>query len=203
VTQVNLLPPEALARQRTRRVIAGVVAGAAVLVALFVFIYFLQSTRLSKAEKKLQAQEAVNGRLQSQIAGLSQFAQLKQDVTEKNMQLSGLLSGQVLWSGILQDVSMIIPDKMSLTSMNATLAEANGSQPASGNGLIGNIQFAGVAADRPTISVWLTRLEQEKGWVNAWVSSLTSSTDAQGNKIIQFSGSVDLTPDASTPVPPV
>jgi Tfp pilus assembly protein PilN len=203
VTQVNLLPPEAVARQRTRRVMAGVVAGAAVLVALFVFIYFLQSTRLSKAEKKLQAQEAVNGRLQSQIAGLSQFAQLKQDVTDKNMELSNLLSGQVLWSGILQDVSMIIPDKMSLTTMNSSLGGADSSQPTAANGLIGSITFSGVAADRPTISVWLTRLEQEKGWVNAWVSTLTTITDAQGNKVIQFSGSVDLTPDASTPVPQV
>jgi Tfp pilus assembly protein PilN len=101
VTQVNLLPPEARARQRTRRVMVLVVAGAAVLVALFVFVYFLQSARLSKAEKKLQAQEAVNGRLQSQIAGLAQFATLRQEVVQKNMQLSSLLSGQIQWSGVL------------------------------------------------------------------------------------------------------
>jgi Tfp pilus assembly protein PilN len=201
MTQVNLLPPEAMARQRTRRVVGAVIGAAVVVVALLVFVYFLQSARLSAADKRLQRQNTVNARLQSQIAGLRQFSDLREQVDGKNNQLKGLLSGQVMWSGILQDVSMIIPDKMTLTSMNASLSGAGGSEAV--NGLIGTIQFSGIAADRPTVALWLTRLEEEKGWVNAWVSTLTSTIDSNGNKIIQFGGSVDLTSDASTPVPQI
>jgi hypothetical protein len=63
--------------------------------------------------------------------------------------------------------------------------------------------FSGVAADRPTIALWLTRLEEEPGWVNAWVSTVNVTTDTSGNKLFQFSGSVDLTSEASTQVPQI
>jgi Tfp pilus assembly protein PilN len=201
MTQVNLLPPEARARQRARRVVAAVIAGAVIIVALLVFVYVLQAARLSRVDKDLTAQQATNGRLETQIAALSQFAKLRDDLNAANAQLGGLLSGQVLWSGVLQDVSMIIPDNMTLSSMNGSLNDTSGGAQVSANGLIGTITFSGVATDRKTVALWLTRLEEEKGWVNAWVSSVTSSIDTSGNKVVQFSGSVDLTSDASTPVP--
>lgn len=201
MTQVNLLPPEARARQRARRVVGAVIAGAVGIVALLVFVYVLQAARLSTAEKKLTTQQATNGRLQSQIADLAQFAKLRDDVAAGNAQLGSLLAGQVLWSGVLQDVSMIIPDKMTLTAMNASLTAAGTPGVAAGNGLIGTITFSGVASDRTTVALWLTRLEEEKGWVNAWVTTVTTITDSSGNKVIQFSGSVDLTSEASTAVP--
>jgi Tfp pilus assembly protein PilN len=168
---------------------------------MLVFVYVLQAARLSRVDKDLTARQATNGRLETQIAALAQFAKLRDDVNAANAQLGSLLSGQVLWSGVLQDVSMIIPDNMTLSAMNGSLSETSGGAQVSANGLIGTITFSGVATDRKTVALWLTRLEEEKGWVNAWVSSVTSTTDSSGNKVVQFTGSVDLTPDASTPVP--
>jgi len=71
--RINLLPPETYERQRIRRRTAAVVAvGLIVLAALGAF-YFLQILRLSQVEDDIQAQEAENAQLQSQINELQEI----------------------------------------------------------------------------------------------------------------------------------
>jgi Tfp pilus assembly protein PilN len=197
MTQVNLLPPEVRERQRTRQLTVAILFGAAAVVALLLILFVLQSSKLSSANKELTAQQDVNRTLQGRIASLAQFQQLRQQVNDQQALLTGLLEGQVLWSGVLQDVSMVIPSSAYLTQLSGNLNPA----PATA-GLIGSLQFNGVSLDQPTVADWLTRLEEVKGWVNSWVSSDTKGTDASGNPVINFTGTVDLTTEATTPPRP-
>lgn len=204
MTAVNLLPPELRGRERTRRLAAAVVAGSMMVVALLGVVYVLQMTKLSEAEKQLQAQQGENAGLQTKIAGLQRFAELKQQLAERQALSDSVLQKQVLWSGVLRDVSMVIPGQMYLTSMTASAAGSGGETESSststatsstavtpGADLVGTIQFQGVAADQRTVALWLTRLEEVKGWANAWVSS-TSKSSLSGADVIQFSATVDL-----------
>ena len=61
--------------------------------------------------------------------------------------------------------------------------------------LIGNIQFQGTTMDQPTLSKWLSRLDDVDGWVNPWVTSDTKTE--QGTVVYTFSGTVDLTSEAT------
>jgi len=212
MTQVNLLPSDVRERQRSRRLVAAAVAAVGAVVALLFFVFVLQSARLSNTEQKLNAQQAVNADLQSKIGQLQQFADLKQTVAAREGVRAGALNGQVAWSGVLRDISMVIPNQMWLTGMNATLTDtsslpASGTPPTSGGAIAptmaGSIQFQGMASDFPTVGKWLTRLEQVKGWVNSWASSAvksaSTSTDVSvpnANKV-QFTASVDLTTEAT------
>jgi Tfp pilus assembly protein PilN len=211
MTQVNLLPSDVRERQRSRRLVAAAVAAVGAVVALLFFVFVLQSARLSNTEQKLNAQQAINSDLQGKISQLQRFAQLKQDVAAKEAVRDSALNGQVAWSGVLRDISMVIPNQMWLTGMNATLADttslpASGTPPTSGGGAIapvmaGSIQFQGTASDFPTVAKWLTRLEQVKGWVNSWASSAIRATGTEpstsnANKV-QFTASVDLTTEAT------
>jgi hypothetical protein len=66
--------------------------------------------------------------------------------------------------------------------------------------LIGSIQFQGTASDHPTVARWLTRLEQVNGWVNPWISTSSKLSDegtSTADSKVQFSGTVDLTVDAT------
>lgn len=211
MTQVNLLPSDVRERQRSRRLVAAVVAAVGAVVALLFFVFVLQSARLSNTEQKLQAQQAVNADLQTRIAQLQPFQQLKQTVAAREAITAGALNGQIAWSGVLRDISVVIPNKMWLTTMNASLADTS-ALPVEPGGtsegadalaplMAGNIQFQGVASDFPTVARWLNRLEQVTGWVNSWTSSATRSgsgdtTDPNANKV-QFSASVDLTAEAT------
>ncbi len=215
MTQVNLLPGDVRERLRSRRLMAAVVAGAGAVVALLFFVFVLQSARLSNSEQKLKAQQAVNADLQAKIGQLQQFQELKLTVAAREALAAGALSGQVAWSGVLRDVSMVIPNKMWLTGLSSTLASAtapvlapSGTPPNTGGApapaapsLIGSIQFQGTASDFPTVAKWLNRLEQVNGWVNSWAanaarSATTGGTDPNANKVT-FSASVDLTTEAT------
>lgn len=194
---------------------AVVVAGVGAVVALLFFVFVLQSARLSNAEQKLKAQQAVNSDLQGKIGQLQQFQDLKLTVAARQALAAEALSGQVAWSGVLRDVSMVIPGKMWLTGLSATLTNApaaplpaSGTPPSTGGAsapatasLVGSIQFQGMASDFPTVAKWLNRLEQVKGWVNSWATNAaraagTDSTDLNANKVT-FNASIDLTSDAT------
>jgi Tfp pilus assembly protein PilN len=193
MTQVNLLPAEIKVRKQVRRTTALVVSAGVAVVAFLFFIFVLQSARLVSVTESLERQQGVNSSLDAQVASLTRFEQLKQTLATRQALLSGLESGEILWSGVLRDVSMVIPDQVYLTTLT-TAAGAQASTAAGGSALVGTIQFGGVAADFPTVAKWLTRLEEVTGWVNSWVGSASeSATDGH----VDFSGSVDLTVDAT------
>jgi len=203
MTQVNLLPAEVKQRQRTRRATGLIVSGAVAVVALLFLLFVMQSARLGKAQDELAAQQQANAGLQSQIADLQKYADLKAQVSAKQAVVAEALQNEVLWSGALRDVSMVIPGNMWLVSMTGTVTVPTGSAPVPGTvgtgpdaGLVGNVQFTGSALTQPTLSEWLKRLSKVDGWANPWISQSTKG--ATGNQTTyQFSGSVDLTTGAT------
>ena len=213
MTQVNLLPSDVRQRQRTKRLTLLVIGGAGAALGLLFLVFVLQTARLSNAQRELTVQQSQNNALQSKIAGLERFQQLKQSVADGEALVGEVTQGQVMWSGVLKDVSSVIPGQMWLTGMTGTLSgspvgaqsPAPGAAPAGatattilpGSGVVGNIQFTGVAFDHTTVALWLTRLEEVKGWVNPWINSSTKGSASGGPTLVNFTGSVDLTAGAT------
>ena len=192
MTQVNLLPVEVQQRRKSRRQTTMVTSAVAGVMGFLILIFILQSARLAAANRQLEEQQAANGRLQSEINGLTRFEQLKQAVTEKEGLLANVLRGEILWSGVLRDISLVIPRDMWLTSLTGQMQASSTSSAAStpvGEGLVGTIQFQGQAFAHTTVADWLTRLESVEGWLNPWIS--TSSRAGTGAQV-NFSSSVDL-----------
>lgn len=218
MTQVDLLPRELRERQRARAFTMAVGVGVLLVFFIFALMYLLQVGRLSEAEEDLSAQSTANAKLERQIQGLGQYEQLKQAVSEREALAAEMLRGHVLWSGVLRDISRVIPADMWLTSMSGSLAGATagttdpsqppppptGSAPSSttvaaapGSGVVGSIQFEGVAFEQPTVASWLRRLEEVTGWVNSWVMSSSKDEATSGGAQVHFTGSVDLTVQAT------
>jgi hypothetical protein len=107
---------------------------------------------------------------------------------------------EVSWSGVLLDVSRLIPDASYLTNLSGQIlaaAAAPGEAPTTPETtLIGNMTFAGVAEETETIATWLTRLEQIQGWVNVWMTS--AQENQPFSRIYTFSNGIDLTQEAAT-----
>jgi Tfp pilus assembly protein PilN len=204
MTEVNLLPADLRRRQRTRQLTSAAAGLAALVVLLLLLVFLYESGRLSTANNHLDEQNATNAQLQSQITDLQRFDQLKGDVDQRQALVDGLLQEQVMWSGVLHDVSMVIPGQVYLTQVSGLITESPGSTDtlATPAGILGAIQFQGVALDHPDVALWLTRLEQVDGWENPWVtvSQKTTSTVTSGattGTTVNFTGSVDLTADAT------
>ena len=206
MSQVNLLPPELRQRQAQRRTTTMIALAGAGLMALLLLFYFIQLGRLSSAQGDLEAQQAQNAQVQQQIDELQPYADLEQELADKQALVAQLYLNEVSFSSALLDVSRVIPDQSVLSNLTAALTApgttaggvvaptgATGVVPGS---LIGSMTFSGTALETRTISEWLTRLEQIEGWVNPWVSSATEN--GVRSQIYQFTSGVDLSTDATT-----
>lgn len=193
MSQVNLLPPEIQAAQRQRR-LAGVVAlaGIGVIGLIFVF-YVLQLGKVSAIRSDIEDQKQTNQSLQSQIQALQEFEELRARAQAKQELLNEVFANEISFSGLLMDISRVIPSSAALTSMTATSQEP-APTPGGSTLLTGRIDVAGLALDYETIASWLTRLERVRGWVNPWVTSIA---DPENGPITYTSG-VDLTTAALT-----
>jgi type IV pilus assembly protein PilN len=193
VSQVNLLPPEILAAQRQRR-LAGVVALAGVgVIGLILVFYVLQLGKVSGIRSDIDQQKQTNQGLQSEIEKLREFEALRGRAQAKQKLLNDVFANEISFSGLLMDISRVIPSTAALTSMTATSQEPT---PTTGGTtlLTGRIDIAGLALDYDTIASWLTRLERVRGWVNPWVTSIADPE----NGPITYSSGVDLTTAALT-----
>jgi Tfp pilus assembly protein PilN len=197
--RINLLPPEIYERQRLRRRTALVVAVGIILLAGVGAFYFLQILRLNAVEDDVAQQEAENARLQQEIGELQEIADLQAEIESTRTLVSTLLSDRVLWSGILRDISLVIPGEAWLEGLTGSLATATvgateaptvqGQGPPAG--LVGQITFTGFAFDHRDVALWLSRLEDVRGFVNPWLSNSAKAPIGE-TEVVQFSSSVDL-----------
>jgi Tfp pilus assembly protein PilN len=194
MSQVNLLPPDILAAQRQRR-LAGVVALAGVgVIALILVFWVLQVGNLSGVRDEIERQEETNRALQERIAQLQRFEELQARAQAKQGLVNQVFVNEISFSGLLMDVSRVIPSTAALTSLNASREPVPA--PATGGTtlLLGRIDVAGLSLDYDTIASWLIRLERVRGWVNPWVTSIV---DPESGPITYTSG-VDLSQAAVT-----
>ena len=208
--RINLLPPEVGERQKLRRRTLLTIGLGVVLLALVGGFYFLQVGRLSGVEEDIQAQEDVNADLQRQISELQDIAALELEITSTRDLLSALLQDRVLWSGILRDISLVIPSELWLEGLTGQVGAAAGAEgeaaPVTEAGLVGQISFTGQALSHREVALWLSRLEDVRGFINPWLSSSTKSgeTGAEeegeavvtGPSTVSFASSVDLSDQA-------
>jgi Tfp pilus assembly protein PilN len=197
VSQVNLLPPELRQKQATRRTTTLSAAGGAVALVLVMLFSFMKSSELAQKQDDLAAQQAVNARVTAQIAELQKFGQLQSELQTKQQLISTVFANEVSWSGILLDVSRVIPPDAYLTGMTGQIAPPTTTgTTTTPTGLIGSLTFTGNVKGADTLAAWLTKLEQVKGWVNAWANSATES--GPFTRIYQFQSGVDLSSDVVT-----
>ena len=214
--RINLLPPELYERQRTRRRTAAVIALGVIVLAALGGFYFLQVMRENAVQADVEAQQAENARLQGEINELQEIDQLQQEIDATRGLLTALLSDRVLWSGVLRDVSLVIPGQVWLngltgevgapgateatttatpTTTGTTTTTTTTGQAQAGPALVGQISFNGYAFTHPDVALWLSRLEDVRGFVNPWLQNSTDTVIGT-QTVEQFTSSVDLSEQA-------
>lgn len=197
MSQVNLLPREIGQRQRTRKLTLAIIAGGVVLVVLIIFAYVLAGSSLSNVNDDIQAQKAANAQLGNEIAQLQPFKELQDLANAKKADLAAAFSNEVSFSGLLLDLSRVMPSNAVLQSLQVTIAAA-GTSPSGSAALVGQMSFSGKAVGTADIASMVARLENVKGWVNAFVSSLTQELNPSGGVDYTFQGTLDLSKDVLT-----
>ncbi len=174
-----------------------VFTGGIIILLVLAGFYVVQVFTLQGVEQDIETQQAANAQLEAQIAELQDIAALEDEIERTRAVLSGLLADRVLWSGVLRDVSLVIPGEVWLNGLSAqlglTTADETGA-PVTG-GVVGQISFNGFAFDHRDVALWLSRLEDVRGFINPWLS--TSAKTVIGEQdAVGFTSSVDLSEQA-------
>jgi Tfp pilus assembly protein PilN len=200
MSQVNLLPPDILQGQRYRRLTLTVLLAGAIILALIVVFFLIQVGRVGSVNDKIAAQKQTNANLQSQIDSLQKYDELQVQAQQAQSELDAAYAGEVSFSGMLMDLSRVIPSDAYLDTFTATIT----GPPAATTGgtttttpLIGTMTTGGQAIGIDSLSIWLTRLELVQGWVNPWMPTITANATVPD--AFTFTTSVDLTQDVETP----
>ena len=200
MSQVNLLPPDILQGQRYRRLTLTVLLAGAIILALIVVFFLVQVGRLGSVNSDVTAKKQSNAQLQSQIDSLQKYDDLQVQAQQAQSELNAAYAGEVSFSGMLMDLSRVIPSDAYLDTFTATIT---GPPVATTGGtttttpLIGTMTTGGEAIGFDSLSIWLTRLELVNGWVNPWMPTIAADTSVPN--AYTFTTSVDLTQDVETP----
>jgi Tfp pilus assembly protein PilN len=204
MNQVNLLPPEILQRERTRRLTGLVALVGALVVLLILVVWVLETLDLSNTNDQLAAQEATNAVLQSQVQGLQRYAATQAELASKQALVAKVFKNEVAWSGVLSDLSDVTPADAYLQTFtfeedlsDSANGAAAGTTTATIPGAIGSISFTAQAQEATTVSEMLARMAQVDGWEQPNATGI-SETGAR-SRIYNFTGTAGLTQAALTP----
>jgi Tfp pilus assembly protein PilN len=200
MSQVNLLPPDILQGQRYRRRTYSIAALGAVIIAVILAFFFLQVGRLSTVNGDIEDAQQTNTSLQTQIDENQKYEDLQVQAQQAQGQLDAAYAGEVSFSGMLMDLSRVIPSDAFLTSMSTTItptSSAEGAETTTTTPLIGTMTMSGEAIGFDSLSQFLTQLQMVQGWVNPWMPTISADTEVPN--AFTFTTSVDLTDEVETP----
>ena len=178
MSQVNLLPPELRARQKTKQLTTLIIgAGAARDRAAHRASGSCRARSWRASTTTSRRRTPRTPQLQAQIDQLQEFQQLQEQAAAQEALLAKAWVGEVSFSEMLMDLSRTIPSDAYLDSFNATLAVpvTAGAVAPTTTTFVGAFTAGGAADGFESLASWITRLESVKGWVNPWVSSATET----------------------------
>ena len=215
--KVNLLPSWVTERRLVRRQRLGVAAGFAFVLLVLVLVWLAESARADRAEQAAANQRAVSDQLAAERAQLQPWADLQAEVATAEKLRADVYASEVRFSGVMQDISTLMPDNAWLTTMNATLTEAKpgqtgGTQNSGGQTVlvpgapgfgspVGSITFSGMALGHVDVGRMIRVLDgavKRNGgsvYLNPYYTSSQKQSQS-GQRTVTFSATVDLGPAA-------
>jgi hypothetical protein len=121
--RVNLLPESTRVRAKNgqQRIVA--MGGFAVLVVALGAGYWFQLDRVADAEAELLAANEVVTFRQSELADLAPFEELETALVRSNDALTSALGREISLAGVMQDVALVTPTDVALTSLEFVVTE--------------------------------------------------------------------------------
>jgi hypothetical protein len=213
--RIDLLPRELVTQRVVRRQRGGIGAGFLVLLAVLGLWYMLESRQLGEAQDQADQERAVATGMRAQRVQLQPLAELEAQVDAADQLKASVYKREIRFSGVMRDISAIVPDDVWLTSMSVAFSgdqNASGTtgvtQAASGvaavtpgspgaGSPVASITFAGTGLEHVDVGGFLRALARgpKKGGQQVYLNPYFTSAqkgDKAGQATVTFSASVDL-----------
>jgi hypothetical protein len=218
--RVNLLPSWVAERRLLRRQRLGVAAGLVAVLVLLALLWLAESASTDRARRAAAGQHAITAQLDAQRARLQPWADLQAEVASAEQLRAAVYAREVRFSGVLQDIAMLMPDNAWLTQLSAAFTEnQKGAQaPAAGaqtggttakavpgapgfGSPVGTITFSGMALGHVDVGKVVRVLDGavKRNGGSVYLNPYYTSSQKQagsGQTTVTFSATVDLGPAA-------
>jgi Tfp pilus assembly protein PilN len=121
MTRINLLPSEERAKAAREQGIALAILALVVIVALLGGLYLLSYRQLSPKQEKVDEVNAQVAQQQAMVASLQPYETMQTQSEQMAQTSLQIYNSRVLMSSILEEVSLLIPDNVSLGAMTVTV----------------------------------------------------------------------------------
>ena len=145
--RINLLPRQLVEQRVVRRQRTGIGAGFLVLLSLLGLWYVLESRELGRAQDQADQERAVATGLRARRVELQPLADLEAQIAAADQLKASVYKQEIRFSGVMRDISAIVPDDVWLTSMSVAF---NGSEGGAASGGKSTTTPAGTAASAAT-----------------------------------------------------
>jgi Tfp pilus assembly protein PilN len=150
MTRINLLPPEEQSKAAREQGLLLAVVGLIVLVLALGALYFMSYRQVADKQAQINSIAAQVDQANSQLAALKPYEAMQ--VQRKAMQDTAqqIYNSRVLWSNIVEEIGLLIPEKVSLQNITATVPpymQAGGSSTGVSSGSAAAATSTGLGTD--------------------------------------------------------
>jgi hypothetical protein len=217
--RIDLLPRQLVEQRLVRRQRSGIGAGFLVLLAALGIWYVLQTQELNDAQAAADQERATATNLRAQRAQLQPLADLEAQIIAAEQLRATVYRNEIRFSGVMRDISAIVPEDVWLTSMAATFNETGGNGSATGGAAtpaptgggaaattpgspgagspVASITFAGAGLEHVDVGGFLRALARgpKKGGQQVYLNpyfTTSQKDDEAGQATVTFNATVDL-----------
>lgn len=193
MTRINLLPPEQIKERRGRLernyLWLAIAAPALVLVLVIAWWFSMNGEMSSKNETLAQANRDLAD-MQARTSALKQYKDQQAEIAGREATVVQALSGRVYWARILNNIGIMCPPDVWLTSISGTASGGAGQVQFEGratqcpNRLLGGF-YPGMRDYHPDfrpVAAWIERMSQVEQFERVWMSTAEPNYvgDAEG-----------------------
>jgi Tfp pilus assembly protein PilN len=215
--RIDLLPRQLVEQRLVRRQRSGIGAGFLLLLALLGLWFMLESRELGRAQDRADHERVTAAGLRDRRAQLQPLADLEAQIAAAEQLQASVYRGEIRFSGVMRDISAIVPEDVWLTSMaaafnttasttstgtsttpqaGATAAAVTPGSPGAGSP-VATITFAGAGLEHVDVGGFLRALARgpKKGGKQVYLNpyfTTSQKTDQGGQETVTFSATVDL-----------
>jgi hypothetical protein len=217
--RINLLPGHIRERRLIRRQRVGIGAAAAALLVLLGIWYVVESRTLAEAREDAERERQVAVDLRARRVRLQPFADMDAQIAAARRMQTDVYAREIRMSGVMRDLSAIVPSNVWLTKMTASLTTAAdaGAAPAVGTAPAGaqaptgttpgspgasspvaSLTFAGAGFGHVDVGRFMRTLasgptkDGQRVYLNPYFTSSQRSVEPAETPTVTFSASVDL-----------
>jgi Tfp pilus assembly protein PilN len=211
MTRINLLPAEERSRAAREQGLLLVILGLVVLVVALGAVYFMSVRQVSAKQGQLDTVAAQVDVANVRLAALRPYETLQIQRQAMSQTAAQILNSRVLFSNVLEEISLLIPSGVSLQSMSVTVPPymvagssdqtASAASTTTGTDLTmtGDATGATLYAAHDQVATLLTQLGLMPQIMNIRLASVTVSTASVATPDVTFTISASLRPFATTP----